>query len=244
MIMENEQKFYVYVDYREDSGEPFYVGKGLWARTQFLKRNKLHTNIRNKHGMIRKIVFETTDESEAFEKEVQLIQELGTFAEDGIGANYTLGGEGTSGYKNRFTEEHKKNHLHAIQKFFEDPENRKKYSEKWKNPEYREMMCKARKKVWENPDHKEKVSKSIKEHHSDPEFRKKQGEKMREVLNDPEIKEKISRRTKEKLNNPEIKKKIREGVKRAFLETPPEVRSERVRKSWETRRLKKLQQTE
>ena len=39
--METEQKFFVYVDYREDDGKPFYVGKGLSSRVKFKKRNKI-----------------------------------------------------------------------------------------------------------------------------------------------------------------------------------------------------------
>jgi hypothetical protein len=65
---------------------------------------------------------------------------------------------------------------------------------------------------------------------------------MREVLGDPEIREKISKITKEKLSDPEIRKKISESRKKYLEKLTPEQRSERVRLSWETRRLKKLQQ--
>jgi len=39
MDMETEQKFYVYVDFREDDGKPFYVGKGTGKRVKFNKKN-------------------------------------------------------------------------------------------------------------------------------------------------------------------------------------------------------------
>jgi hypothetical protein len=65
---------------------------------------------------------------------------------------------------------------------------------------------------------------------------------MKEVLSDPEIREKICEKTREKLKDPEIKKKQKENTKLAILKRSPEERSESIRKGWETRRLKKLQQ--
>lgn len=262
MDMETERKFFVYVDFREDDGKPFYVGKGLNSRVKLEKRNPLHANIKNKHGMVRKIVLETHDEQEALQKEIELIQELKTHVDFGVGgANFTLGGDGTSGYKHideskekmreslkeRWEDpEYKLRISEAIKKAWEDPEFKEKMGENskkmWEDPEHKKLISDSMKKVWEDPDHKEKVSDAIKQHHNDPEFRKKQGKKMREVLSDPEIREKISRITKEKLSDPEIKKKISENVKLGISKLTPEQRSERIRKGWETRRLQKLQQ--
>lgn len=45
MDMETEQKFYVYVDFREDDGRPFYVGKGSRARVKLEKKEILFTPI-------------------------------------------------------------------------------------------------------------------------------------------------------------------------------------------------------
>jgi hypothetical protein len=265
--METEKIFYVYVDFRGDDEKPFYVGKGLEKRVKKERRNPLHTNIKNKHGIIREVVFETHNEQEAFDKEIQLIGELQTHIDHGNGgANLTLGGEGSSGYK--FTEEHREKLSELRKKMWEDPEQRKKISESIRkaleDPEHREKMSELSKKMWEDPERREKVSKSMKkaledpEHrkkmselskkmwedpkHSDPGFRKKYGEKMREILSDPEIREKISRITKEKLSDPEIRKKISEKVKLSAEKLTPEQRSERIRLGWETRRLKKLQQ--
>jgi hypothetical protein len=226
------------------------------------RRNPLHTNIKNKHGIIREVVFETHNEQEAFDKEIQLIGELQTHIDHGNGgANLTLGGEGSSGYK--FTEEHREKMSELNKKMWEDPEIRAMIKEKqrlgwedpehrekkselskkmWEDPEHRENISESMKKTWENPEHKERVSKRIKDHHSDPEFKKKQGEKMREILSDPEIREKISRITKEKLSDPEVRKKISEKVKLSAEKLTSEQRSERIRLGWETRRLKKFQQ--
>lgn len=143
--MENEKKFYVYVDYREDDGKPFYVGKGMEGRVKDLERNPLHTRIKNKHGIIREVVFETHSEQESFEKEIQLIGELQTYVHHGKGgANFTLGGDGTSGYK--FTEEQR-------EKLWEDPERREKMSESskkmWEDPEFKEKMKEKMRLGWE-----------------------------------------------------------------------------------------------
>jgi len=260
--METEKIFYVYVDFRGDDGKPFYVGKGLEKRVKKERRNHLHTNIKNKHGIIRKVVFESRNEQEAFDKEIQLIGELQTHVDHGNGgANFTLGGEGSSGYK--FTEEHREKRSELNKKMWEDPEIRAMIKEKqrlgWEDPEHREKRSELSKKMWEDPERREKVSKSMKkaledpEHrkkmsetlkkrYEDPEVRKKQGEKMREVLSDPEIREKISRITKEKLSDPEVRKKISEKVKLSAEKLTSEQRSERIRLGWETRRLKKLQQ--
>jgi hypothetical protein len=252
--METEQNFFVYVDYREDDGKPFYVGKGTEKRVKTEKRNSLHTNIKNKHGIIRKVVFESRNEQEAFDKEVQLIHEFQTYVDHGNGgANLTLGGEGVSGYKYSDELREKMSELHK--KKWEDPKLREKISEsvkkQWEDPEYREKISEksrnSQKKMWEDPEYREKRRETVKKlwedpKHSDPGFRKKYGEKMREILSDPEIREKISRITKEKLSNPEIKKKMSEKSKLNAEKLTPEQRSEKIRKGWETRRLKKLQQ--
>ena len=93
-------RFKVYVDYTtEDVPRPFYVGKGQDNRLRVRNRNELHENIVNKHGLDRRIEFETDDENEAFVKEQELILVHRTFfyGEGCWGANFTLGGEGPAG---------------------------------------------------------------------------------------------------------------------------------------------------
>ena len=94
-------KFKVYVDYTtEEVPRPFYVGKGTDKRVMLEARNKLHTAIKTKYGVDRRIVFESDSEQEALELECQLIAEHNTYVYGGgWGANFTLGGEGTSGAK-------------------------------------------------------------------------------------------------------------------------------------------------
>ena len=255
--MEIEKKFFVYVDYRKDDGKPFYVGKGAEKRIKNLHRNPLHTNIKKKHGMVRRILFENLSENESFEREIQLIQELQTHIDHGNGgANLTLGGEGVSGYKH--TDEQKKKHSDLVKKLYEDPEYREKmkklyedpeYREKisesskklWEDPEHRAKMSESRKKMWEDPVFKEKMSESHKKKWENPEIQKKHRESIKKKWEDPEFREKMSESVKKQWEDPEYRKKMNESRKLGRSKLTPEQRSEKIRKGWETRRLKKLQ---
>jgi hypothetical protein len=90
--------WYVYVDSKSDTGQPFYVGKGNLARVNRKERNRYHCNIVQKHGLCRNVVFQTNNEREALDKEISLIKELKTRDCYG-GANFTDGGDGVSGFK-------------------------------------------------------------------------------------------------------------------------------------------------
>jgi hypothetical protein len=240
--MEIEKKFFVYVDFRGDDRKPFYVGKGLEKRVKKERRNPLHTNIKNKHGIIREVVFESRNEQEAFDKEVQLIQELQTHIDHGNGgANFTLGGEGVSGYKHTkeqrevWSELHKKRWedpefkekmKETHKKRCEDPEIRKKMSEsqnkRWEDPEYKENMSEIKKKIWEDPEYKEKMRESVKKQWENPEHREKISESMKKYWENPEYKEKVSERIKDHHNNPEFRKK--QGEKMRDVLSDPEIR--------------------
>ena len=94
--------FYVYVDWTtEENPRPFYVGKGKRSRVSQRKRNKRHTNVAVKYGMNR-VIQEVVDEQLAFREERRLIAEHHTYVYDleynGLGCNYTRGGEGSSGH--------------------------------------------------------------------------------------------------------------------------------------------------
>lgn len=265
--METEQKFFVYVDFKEDDGKPFYVGKGSEHRVKDLQRNIVHERIKRKHGMVRRILFETLSEQEAFQKEIQLIQELKTHIDFGEGgANFTLGGEGISGYK--YSEEqrearkkkledpeYRKKLSELSKKMWEDPEHIEKIKKKYEDPEYKEKMSESLKKLWEDPEHKEKIKKK----REDPGYRKKLSEVRKKLWEDPEFKEKMSESCKRKWENPEFKEKMSDAIKQHYndpeikkkmsieakernAKLTPEQRSERVKKSWETRKLRKLQQ--
>lgn len=96
--MEESFIYYVYIDQTND-GKVFYVGMGLKLRVNRLKdRNKKHTNVSNKYGQYRQIIAQFSERQLANEFEIQLISEYHTFVDDpnynGIGCNYTKGGEG------------------------------------------------------------------------------------------------------------------------------------------------------
>ena len=261
--MEIEKKFFVYVDFRGDDRKPFYVGKGITKRIKNLERNPLHTNIKKKHGIIREVVFETHSEQESFEKEIQLIQELQTHIDHGNGgANLTLGGDGTSGYK--FTIEQKEKMGESLKKLCEDPEQRKKISEsvkkQWENSEHKKKMSETSKKMWENPEHRKKISESVKKQWENPEHREKMSESSKKIWEDPECREKISESSKKmwedpvfkekmseshkkKWENPEYKEKISKSQKKLWED--PEYRAkvlEKQRIGKEKKKLEKLQQ--
>lgn len=90
--------FHTYIDWTND-GRPFYVGMGDDARiSRKLGRNKRHTYVARKHGQRREIVLSTDDRQATIDLEIKLIAEHHTFKDDpaynGIGCNYTKGGEG------------------------------------------------------------------------------------------------------------------------------------------------------
>ena len=114
-----KKDFYVYVYYRLDTNEPFYVGKGKDNRWKKIggKRNKHFKNIVNSTPIAVEIVKDNLTEEEAHGIECYLIHELvfeygfsidikGNKSSDGDWlhlASATWGGEGISGYK--FSEE-------------------------------------------------------------------------------------------------------------------------------------------
>lgn len=89
--------FFVYGDFTNE-GVPFYWGKGDAQRVQALNRNKKHTNVATKYGFRREVVLITSIERLALDEEIRLIAETHTYVGDpeynGIGCNFTKGGEG------------------------------------------------------------------------------------------------------------------------------------------------------
>lgn len=69
---------YVYGHYKADTNELFYIGKGSGKRAwDKQKRNRYWKSVANKHGLIVKILEDNLSEEDAFEKEKQLIAEVG-----------------------------------------------------------------------------------------------------------------------------------------------------------------------
>lgn len=96
--------YYVYHHIRNDTGLPFYVGKGKNDRASSKKnRNKHWHHIVESAGYHYEIVCAGLDEELAFLCESELIDQYRRLGY--VLANYTNGGEGPSGYKH--TEESK-----------------------------------------------------------------------------------------------------------------------------------------
>jgi len=97
--------FYIYIHFRQDNLQPFYVGKGKGKRFLSNKsRNKYWKHIVNKYGYFPQIMENNLTEEQAFEREKFYIEVLGR---ENL-CNLTDGGDGTSGFKH--SEEWKKNH--------------------------------------------------------------------------------------------------------------------------------------
>ena len=136
------------------------------------------------------------------------------------------------------TEEHKRKLSEAQKKRYENPEERKKTSEKIKvalsNPEIKKKLSEAAKKRFQNPEEKRKISKAqIGKKHS-KETRKKRSDAMKKRWQDPEIKKKHSEAQKKRFVNLEERKKLSESVKKTWQN--PELRekqSEAVKKAHE-----------
>jgi hypothetical protein len=96
------KKHYVYIHYKADDDQPFYVGKGVGRRsTSKLSRSKYWNNIVNKHSYYAEITDYFHTNQEALNREKSLIASM---RYSGITlCNLTDGGEGSTGY--RHTEE-------------------------------------------------------------------------------------------------------------------------------------------
>ncbi len=84
--------FYVY-SYLRENGTPYYIGKGSGNRA-FIKRRRGVKPPADTNRI--KILYEYEVESEAFQKEIELIAQYGLKVNGGLLLNQTTGGEGVS----------------------------------------------------------------------------------------------------------------------------------------------------
>lgn len=159
-----------YCDYTLE-GIPYYVGIGNVTRIRRLKRNKKHTNIANKHGQrrcIECIAIHSYDLLVAWEK--QKITELQTFHYDnpeGIGSNFTTGGEGTPNFRHPFrirSEIQRQKISQSKRMLYADPAERQKLGEAIRkaksDPIKYENHCKAQQKRYADPAERQKAHES------------------------------------------------------------------------------------
>lgn len=98
--------YYVYAHVRLDTNTIFYIGKGKNNRCRRKERNLHWKNIVNKVGYKIIILEDKLTESKAFKREHYWIKYYKS--KNQCEANYSLGGEGNSGYK--WTKEQKERH--------------------------------------------------------------------------------------------------------------------------------------
>jgi hypothetical protein len=151
------KKYYTYAYLREDR-TPYYIGKGQKNRAYRKDRKRIKRPKDDNRILILK---KNLTEEEAFKHEIYMIgifgrKDLGT----GILLNMTNGGEGTSGFKMFFSEEHKQKLKNSAKGREVKQETREKLREKFKNrkfsPETREKMSRAKKGVPKSKESNEK----------------------------------------------------------------------------------------
>lgn len=94
-----ENKFYVYVHFNKQTGDPFYVGKGQKRRAyNTSKRSKYWKSIVSKYGYEIEIIEQNLSEIDSFNKEIYWIAQFKVWGFKL--ANMTDGGDGIrTGYK-------------------------------------------------------------------------------------------------------------------------------------------------
>lgn len=110
-----DKKYYLYVHYRQDKSEAFYIGIGTKYRNKdyyramcYKKRSNFWKKICNKTRYNVMIICESDDKEEIINKEINYIKLLGKKKDKtGTLVNITDGGEGMNGHKVLWTEEMK-----------------------------------------------------------------------------------------------------------------------------------------
>lgn len=170
----------VYIDKTSES-VPFYVGKGTTHRISCLERNKKHSAVSAKYGITREVILCTKDELFALEFESKMIEELNTFyLTNSLGCNFTIGGEGLSGYKHTSEEialiaerasnywaieDYRIKHANAMVRTYARPEvkaNQKAAARKrFSKIEEREKIANKVAKIWSKLSKKERKKRAV-----------------------------------------------------------------------------------
>lgn len=109
------KKYYLYVHYRQDKSEAFYIGIGTKCRNKdynramcYKKRSEFWKKVCNKTRYNVMIISESDNKQEIIDQEVNYIKLLGKKKDKkGTLVNITDGGEGMTGHKIVWTEDMK-----------------------------------------------------------------------------------------------------------------------------------------
>lgn len=153
--------FYVYI--LKDYKTPFYVGKGtsnrmyqhryyaLHSTKNLPVLNKIRKMVKQKRCVVYEKVLITTNETLAFEEEVQLIAHYGRRDNNtGILLNLTDGGEGVRGYT--YTEQHRKNKSLSMKRAIKEGRAIIPSGKFERDDQYRLKMSKVMKNVHARPE--------------------------------------------------------------------------------------------
>lgn len=110
-----DKKYYLYIHYRQDRGEAFYVGIGTKYRNKdydralcYKKRSLFWKKVANKSRCNVMIISESDNKEEIINQEINYIALLGKKKDKkGTLVNITNGGEGMTGHKIKWTPEMK-----------------------------------------------------------------------------------------------------------------------------------------
>ena len=223
--------FYVYGHFKTGKDTPFYIGKGTGRRAWVKSgRSEYWNRVVNKYGYEVKLLVENLTEENAYEKEKELIAEVGL---DNL-TNVLEGGEGMSSeYAQKRSQDPnwRKNVKEAAQKRSQDPNWRKNVKEanqktaqnpKWrkkmegvyKSKEYRRKQKEGAQKRSQDPEYRKNLKEAIKNRTQDPEWRRKQKEAAQKRSQDPEWRRKQKKANQKLAQDPEWRRKVSEGVKR------------------------------
>jgi len=212
----SENNAYVYGHYKADTGELFYIGKGIGKRAWEKRRRNDHwNNTVNKHGYIVKILHENLSEEEAFNKERELIEEVGL-------QNLANMVEGGRGFTKEFSENLWKNpkFLKKMQEIYSSDEWYSKLKEGMKrmaqNPEWRKKNKERAQKRAQDPEWRKKNKEAMQKNSQNPEWKRKHKEEMQKRAQDSEWRRKNKEAAQKNSQNPELRRKLKElGRQRA-----------------------------
>lgn len=188
---------YVYGHYRKDTGELFYVGKGTGRRAWSKRgRNGYWHNVVNTYGYEVKIIHDNLTEEDAFDKEKELIAEVGL-------SNLTNMAEGGMGMSSVIAQQRSQR-----------PEYREKIKEVGKlnaqNPEWKRKISEGLYRTFANPEVKERISVGLRKKYKDPEYRRKCKLAVERRTANPDY---IAKMKKDVWDNAEVRKKQSEARK-------------------------------